>query len=147
MSTQHPDNANIPEWSNEEVINGNAEVFEAFYAYSTLGCQEVMWDSEGKDTDTRVVRKLLQKHWDYFSANTIGEDIYLTYRIPNPRIEGAEKKFFVETLQNIPVAHDVASLVYKREVAPIFEVILPFTTDAQELMMLFNYYKKAIIGA
>jgi phosphoenolpyruvate carboxylase len=147
MSTQHPDNANIPEWSNGEVIDGNAEVFEAFYAYSTLGCQEVMWDSEGKDTDTRVVRKLLQKHWDYFSANTIGEDVYLTYRIPNPRIEGAEKKFFVETLQNIPVAYDVASLVYKRGVAPIFEVILPFTTDAQELMMLFNYYKKAIIGA
>jgi phosphoenolpyruvate carboxylase len=68
MSTQHPDNASIPEWSSEEVINGNSEVFEAFYAYSALGCQEVMWDSEGKDSDTRVVRKLLQKHWDYFSA-------------------------------------------------------------------------------
>lgn len=92
MSTQHPDNANVPAWSNEEVINGNLEVFEAFYAYSTLGCQEVMWDSEGKDTDTRVVRKLLQKHWDYFAGRTIGEDIYLTYRIPNPKIEGAEKK-------------------------------------------------------
>jgi phosphoenolpyruvate carboxylase len=146
MSTQHPDNANIPEWSTEEIINGNTEVYEAYYAYSALGCQEVMWDSEGKDTDTRVVRKLLQKHWDYFSAHTIGEDIYLTYRIPNPKIEGPERKFFVETLQNIPVAHDVASLVYRREVAPIFEVILPFTTNAQELIMLLNYYKKAIIG-
>ena len=41
-----------------EVIDGNAEVYEAFYAYETLGCQEVMWDSEGKDVDTRVVRKL-----------------------------------------------------------------------------------------
>jgi phosphoenolpyruvate carboxylase len=105
-----------------------------------------MWDSEGKDTDTRVVRKLLQKHWDYFSAHTIGEDIFLTYRIPNPKIEGPERKFFVETLQNIPVAHDVASLVYRRDVIPIFEVILPFTTEAQELIMLLNYYKKAIIG-
>ena len=147
MSTQHPDNANVPAWSNEEVINGNLEVFEAFYAYSTLGCQEVMWDSEGKDTDTRVVRKLLQKHWDYFAGHTIGEDIYLTYRIPNPKIEGAEKKYIVETLQNIPVAHDVASMAYKREVAPILEVILPFTTEAKELIMLFNYYKKAIVSA
>jgi phosphoenolpyruvate carboxylase len=147
MSTQHPDNANVPVWSNEEVINGNLEVFEAFYAYSTLGCQEVMWDSEGKDTDTRVVRKLLQKHWDYFAGRTIGEDIFLTYRIPNPKIEGAEKKIVVETLQNIPVAHDVASMAYKREVAPIFEVILPFTTEAKELIMLFNYYKKAIVSA
>jgi phosphoenolpyruvate carboxylase len=146
MSTQHPDNVNNPEWNKDEAIDGNAEVFEAFYAFSALGCQEVMWDSEGKDTDTRVVRKLLQKHWDYFAGHTIGEDVFLTYRIPNPQIEGAEKKFVVETLQNIPVAHDVASLAYKREVSPIFEVILPFTTDAKELIVLFNYYKKSIVA-
>jgi phosphoenolpyruvate carboxylase len=146
MSTQHPDNANTPEWSNEDVINGNAEVFEAFFAYSTLGCQEIMWDSEGKDVDTRVVRKLLQKHWEYFSKNIIGENIYLTYRIPNPKIEGAEKKYVVETLQNIPVAHDVASMAHGRDVSPIFEVILPFTTEAKEIIMLFNYYKKAIVA-
>ncbi len=144
MSTQHPDNACTPEWSKEEVINGNAEVLEAYYAYSTLGCQEVMWDSEGKDTDTRVARKLLQKYWEYFASHTIGEDLFLTYRVPNPKIEGAEKKIIVETLQNIPVAFDVASMVYKREVAPIFEVILPFTTEAKEIIMLFNYYKKTI---
>ena len=48
MSTQHPDNANNPEWSKDEVINGNAEVFEAFYAYSALGCQEVMWTRKEK---------------------------------------------------------------------------------------------------
>jgi phosphoenolpyruvate carboxylase len=147
MSTQHPDNAAIPEWNKEEVINGNAEVLEAYYAYSSLGCQEVMWDSEGKDTDTRVSRKLLQKYWEYFASHTIGEDVFLTYRIPNPKIEGAEKKIIVETLQNIPVASDVASMVYKREVAPIFEVILPFTTEAKEIIMLFNYYKKAIVAA
>ncbi|MCW4000156.1 MAG: phosphoenolpyruvate carboxylase [Candidatus Bathyarchaeota archaeon] len=147
MSTQHPDNANTPAWSNDEVINGNLEVYEALYAYEKLGCQEIMWDSEGKDTDTRVVRKLLQKHWDFFAGRTIGEDIFLTYRIPNPKIEGAEKKYIVETLQNIPVAHDVASLAYKRQVSPIFEVILPFTTGAEELIMLFNYYRKAIVSA
>ncbi len=56
MSTQHPDNVNVPQWCNDQVIDGNAEVHEAFYAYETLGCQEVMWDSEGKDVDTRVLR-------------------------------------------------------------------------------------------
>ncbi|MDR0371981.1 MAG: phosphoenolpyruvate carboxylase [Nitrososphaerota archaeon] len=147
MSTQHPDNASNPEWNKEDVINGNAEVLEAYYAYSTLGCQEVMWDSEGKDTDTRVSRKLLQKYWEYFASHTIGEDVFLTYRIPNPKIEGAEKKIIVETLQNIPVASDVASMAYKREITPIFEVILPFTTEAKEVIMLFNYYKKAIVAA
>ncbi|MDR1993308.1 MAG: phosphoenolpyruvate carboxylase [Nitrososphaerota archaeon] len=147
MSTQHPDNASNPEWNKEEVINGNAEVLEAYHAYNTLGCQEVMWDSEGKDTDTHVSRKLFQKYWEYFASHTIGEDIFLTYRIPNPKIEGAEKKILTETLQNIPVATDVASMVYKREITPIFEVILPFTTEAKEIIMLCNYYKKAIVAA
>jgi len=146
MSTQHPDNINVPEWSSGEVIDGNAEIFEAHFAYETLGCQEVMWDSEGKDVDTRVVRKLLNKYWEYFTGHTLGEDIFLTYRIPNPNVELVERKVVIETLQNIPVAHDVASTFYKKDVAPIFEVILPFTTDSKELTLLFNYYAKAIIG-
>ena len=74
----------------------------------------------------------------------LGKDVFLTYRIPNPKIEGAEKKVFVETLYNVAVACDVASTFYKRDVAPIFEVILPFTTDAKEPIWLYNYYKKAI---
>ena len=142
MSTQHPDNAFIPPWCREEVIQGNDEVFEAFFAYSSLGCHEVMWDSEGKDVDTRVVRKLLSKHGDYFKENIIGRDVFLTYRIPNPKVELAERKILVETLQNVTVGHDVASSFYYKDVTPIFEVILPFTTDSSELISLFNYYKK-----
>ena len=146
MSTQHPDNVNVPEWNSGEIIDGNAEIYEAYFAYETLGCQEVMWDAEGKDVDTRVVRKLLTQHKEFFTAHTLGKDIRLTYRIPNPRIEVVEKKVFVETLQNIPVAYDVASSFYRKEVAPIFEVILPFTTEGKELIMLYNYYKKVIIA-
>jgi phosphoenolpyruvate carboxylase len=37
-------------------------------------------------------------------------------------------------------------MVYKREVAPIFEVILPFTTEAKEIIMLYNYYRKTIVS-
>ncbi len=147
MSTQHPDNVNIPEWSPDPIIDGDAEVYEAYYVYSKLGCQEVMWDSEGKDVDTRVVRKLLSKHWDYFSDHVLGKDVYLTYRIPNPTIETIEKKVVVETLLNIPVTFDIASVVYKRDVAPIFEVILPFTTSGKELIWLFNYYRKSIVAS
>jgi phosphoenolpyruvate carboxylase len=146
MSTQHPDNVNSPQWSSEEIIDGNAEVFEAFYAYQTLGCQEVMWDSEGKDVDTRVVRKLLNSYWEYFSEHKIGEDLYLTYRIPNPKIEAVEKKVVIETLQNIPVTHDVASSFYKKDIAPMFEVILPYTTSGTELIWLYNYYRRAIVA-
>jgi len=146
MSTQHPDNAYSPLWHNNTVIEGDAEVYEAYSAYSDFGCQEVMWDSEGKDTDIRVIRKLLTMHGDYFRENVIGKDVFLTYRIPNPRVEVAERKIVVETLQNIAVSCDVASTFYKSDVTPIFEVILPFTTDGEELLCMFNYYRKAIVG-
>jgi len=147
MSTQHPDNARVPEWcSSRDVIQGDDEIHEAYYAYSILGCQEVMWDSEGKDVDVRVVRKLLERYGDFFRDTVLGEDVFLTYRIPNPRIEGAERKILVETLVNIVVGCDVASRFYGREVAPIFEVILPFTTEGRELVWLRNYYEKAVAG-
>ena len=146
MSTQHPDNANVPSWSEGEVIRGDAEVYEAYFAYSSLGCHEVMWDSEGKDADTRVIRKLLASHEDYFKENVIGRDVFLTYRIPNPKVEVAERKIVVETLQNIPVGCDVATAFYGKDVVPIFEVILPFTTDSKELVWLSDYYKKAVVG-
>ncbi|MGB9914921.1 MAG: phosphoenolpyruvate carboxylase [Candidatus Bathyarchaeales archaeon] len=144
MATQHPDNVNVPEWCTGEVIDGDAEIYEAFFAYASLGCQEVMWDSEGKDVDIRVVRKLLNRNMAFFHHHTLGEQIFLTYRIPNPKLEVVERKIVVETLQNITVAYDVASSFYKREVAPIFEVILPLTTDSKELLLLHNYYKKSI---
>ncbi|HYB93184.1 MAG TPA: phosphoenolpyruvate carboxylase, partial [archaeon] len=66
MSTQHPDNANTPSWCEGKIIQGEAEVYEAYFAYNKLGCQEVMWDSEGKDVDTRVMRKLFANYGDYF---------------------------------------------------------------------------------
>ncbi|MCX8204641.1 MAG: phosphoenolpyruvate carboxylase [Candidatus Nezhaarchaeota archaeon] len=144
MSTQHPDNANLPEWCNGDIIEGDAEIYEAFFAYSQLGCNEVMWDSEGKDIDTRVVRKLLEKYPAFFTEHQLGRDVFLTYRVPNPKIEGAERKVFVETLCNIAVACDVATEFYKKEVTPIFEVILPFTTSSRELIWLYNYYKRAV---
>ncbi|MCX8153545.1 MAG: phosphoenolpyruvate carboxylase [Candidatus Bathyarchaeota archaeon] len=144
MATQHPDNARVPAWCDGEVIDGDAEIYEAYFAYATLGCQEVMWDSEGKDVDTRVVRKLLNRNMAFFREHTLGEDVFLTYRIPNPKLEVVERKIVVETLQNIAVAYDVASSFYNRDVAPIFEVILPLTTDSKELLMLCNYYKKSI---
>ena len=146
MSTQHPDHVNIPKWCKGDIIDGDAEIYEAYYAYNILGCQEVMWDAEGKDVDTRVVRKLLTKYESYFREHQIGEDVFLTYRIPNPKIETVERKIVVETLQNIPVAYDVASLFYKKEVSPIFEVILPFSTKGEELLCLYNYYRKGIVA-
>lgn len=147
MSTQHPDNVSLPSWVNGDIIQGDAEIDEAFFAYNVLGCMEVMWDSEGKDVDTHVVRKLLSKYGDFFKEKVLGEDVYLTYRVPNPKVEVTERKILLESLVNIPVAHDIASTFYKRDVSPIFEVILPFTTTSDELFWLLRYYEKTIAGA
>lgn len=141
MSTQHPDNAHPPAWCSRDVVEGEDEVREAFYAYSQLGCEEVMWDSEGKDVDTRVVRKLLASYGEFFKERVLGEDVYLTYRIPNPRVEGAERKVVAETLLNVAVGCDVATAFYGRQVTPIFEVILPFTKSAEEAVGAYEYYR------
>lgn len=146
MSTQHPDNASIPSWAHGEVIQGDDEVHEAYVAFSEFGVDEVMWDSEGKDVDTHIVRKLLMRYADYFNKQIIGEDVYLTYRIPNPKIEGVERKIVVETLENIPVNYDVAERFYGKPVTPIFEVILPFTTSSTDLLSVIKYYEKAVAG-
>lgn len=146
MSTQHPDNVSLPRWVNGDIIQGDAEIYEAYFAFKELGCSEVMWDSEGKDVDTHVVRKLLSNHADYFKEKVLGEDVFLTYRVPNPRVEVAERKILLESLVNIPIAHDVATKFYKKEASPIFEVILPFTTDSKEPIWLSKYYEKTIVG-
>ncbi len=49
MSTQHPDNATVPFFATSGVLAGEDEIREAFYAYSHLGCDEQMWDVEGKE--------------------------------------------------------------------------------------------------
>lgn len=146
MSTQHPDNARVPGWAAGEVIEGEAEVEEAYRAFSVLGIQEVMWDAEGKDVDTHVVRKLLSRYPDFFEERVLGRDVFITYRIPNPRVEGAERKVFSETMESIAVSCDVAQRFYGDDVSPIFEVILPLTTSYHELISVLRYYEKVIIG-
>ena len=146
MSTQHPDNAMKPAWAESDVIEGEAELMEAYLAYKELGCDEVMWDSEGKDVDTHVVRKLFSNFPEYFQDHIIGEQVFLTYRVPNPQVEVAEKKIVTDTLQTIPLSSDVASAFLKRKAVPVFEVILPFTTSGKELVWLREYYRKAIAG-
>ena len=58
-----------------------------------MGCDEQMWDSEGKEADTQVVRKLLTGYPDFFrNEHQLGRDITLTLRVPNPSIERGMKK-------------------------------------------------------
>ncbi len=146
MSTQHPDNVHLPFFAESPDLGGEDEIQEAFYAYSHLGCDEQMWDAEGKEVDGFVVKKLLTKYPDYFTSNRLGKDIFLTIRVPNPAEEKAEAKVLIETLESIPRSFDAAKLYFKDDIAPIFEVILPMTTSEQGLDRIYNYYHKFVVG-
>ncbi|GAB4289491.1 MAG: phosphoenolpyruvate carboxylase [Coriobacteriia bacterium] len=146
MSTQHPDNASVPFFATAPVLAGEDEIREAYYAYSHLGCDEQMWDVEGKEIDTYVVKKLLSFFEQYFRDNVLGEDVRLTLRVPNPTVETAEAKVLLETLESIPRSYDAARLFYGRDVSPIFEVILPMTTSSRCIDRVYRYYRDFIVG-
>lgn len=146
MSTQHPDNATVPFFASSSVLAGEEEIREAFYSYSHLGCDEQMWDMEGKENDTYVVKKLLSFYEEFFRTHVLGEDLRLTLRVPNPTYEPAEAKILLECLESIPRSFDAARLFYGGDVAPIGEVILPMTTSARCLDRIYRYYTEQIIA-
>ncbi|MBI2145350.1 phosphoenolpyruvate carboxylase [Candidatus Woesearchaeota archaeon] len=148
MSTQHPDNASTPFFSEGPSIEGDAEVKEAYYSFSHLRCSEQMWDAEGKEVDDYVVRKLLARYDSFFEKNVLGRDVFLTLRVPNPSVEKEEAKVLLETLESIPRSFDVArTFASSSEVyAPVFEVILPMTSSAAELNRIYHYYRDFVAG-
>lgn len=146
MSTQHPDNANIPFFADNMQINAEEEVREAYYAYNTLGCEEQMWDHEGKEVDAYVVSKLLSQYGKFFRKKRLGQHVRLTLRVPNPARERTFAKALLEILESIPRSFDVARQFYGKDIAPIFEVILPMTTNSLELNRIWNYYRHHVTG-
>ncbi|VVB58744.1 Phosphoenolpyruvate carboxylase [Candidatus Anstonella stagnisolia] len=145
MSTQHPDNVNTPFFSEGEVLAGENEIKEAYYVFSHLGIPEQMWDYEGKEVDNHVVEKLLARYPKFFAQNNIGKDVRLTLRVPNPAVQKGQGKLLLETLESIPRNFDIAQMCGQQG-APIWEVILPMTTSAQELVRISEYYGKIVVG-
>src|SRR3982074_1177080 len=73
MSTQHPENLATPIFSRDSLMSADDEVREEFYAFAQLGCDEQMWDFEGKEVDNFVVQKLLASNAQLFRANPLGD--------------------------------------------------------------------------
>jgi phosphoenolpyruvate carboxylase len=146
MSTQHPDNANAPFFSQIAQLSGEEEVREAFHVYNALGCEEQMWDHEGKEVDVHVVPKLLSHHSSFFRKKKLGKHVFLTLRVPNPARERSSAKGLLEILESIPRSYDVAQQFYGEDIAPIFEIILPMTTNSAELNRIWNYYRDFVAG-
>ena len=146
MSTQHPDNVRPPFFSENAVLGGEDEIREAFYVFSHLKCREQLWDCEGKEVDNFVIKKLLARYEPFFRKNKLGEDVFITLRVPNPEVESGEAKILLETLESIPRSFDIAKMFYEDDTVPIFEVAIPMITSAKILIRVAEYYKKIVFG-
>src|SRR5438874_6400642 len=146
MSTQHPDNVAMPFFASGAPLSAEDEVREADDAFSHLGCDEQMWDFEGKEVDEHVVEKLLTQYEGFFAEHPIGERVFLTPRIPNPALEQTQAKLVLEVLHSLPRHADIARAFYDRERPPILELIYPMATSARDLDRVREYYERFVAG-
>lgn len=133
MFSQHPDHAQKPYWHKRELIKTHDELKECYLMFKELKGDEVMWDWEGKLVDEAVIERLLGKYFKFFKKNPLGDKYFLTFRVPNPRIESGYRlgRAFMVILS----AQDLASSASFPK-SPLFEVILPMTENATELIKI-----------
>ncbi len=145
MSTQHPDNVTIPSFCKSHIMAGDDEVYEAFYAFSKLNIEEQLWDAEGKEVDNFVIKKLFSNYTNYFQKNILGQDRFITFRIPNPDVEKDEGKILLESLNSIPRNFDIGKKFYGKDIPPIFEVMIPMCFSYKNLIRVHEFYKRFIV--
>lgn len=141
MATQHPDNATAPYWSDSPSVSTLDEVEECYRSFCDIGCDEYMWDWEGKFVDEAVVDRLFNRHEAYFNKYQLGRDKFLTFRIPNIWQERGIRlaRSFMGIITASHTAHD-----YGVHTPPIFEVILPMTTSADQLITILKKFHRAV---
>lgn len=141
MATQHPDNAYAPYWEKDGdgFVSTAEETAECYSAFKDLNCEEFMWDWEGKYVDEAVVDRLFNNYHDYFKINELGKKKFLTFRIPNLRHEKgyglARAMMGILTAENF--AHDLGF-----HTPPVFEVILPMTDKASDIINIQKTFKE-----
>lgn len=131
MVTQHPDHANAPYWHNKAFLSTQEETEECYRSFSELDATEYKWDWEGKLVDEAVIERLLTEYFDYFTKVHLGKDKFITFRLPNPKVETEFR--LGRALMGIISAAGLAKQAGLCN-APLFEVILPMTETAQEML-------------
>ncbi len=141
MATQHPDNAGAPYWDPGEqpFISVHQEIAEAVHCFQDLGVSEYMWDWEGKHADAAVIDRLLSEHHDYFSKHQLGRDKFLTFRLPNI---WEEKGYNLLQAMTVILSGEDFTRDLKLHDRPLFEVILPMTENADQLMHMHTLFQK-----
>lgn len=141
MATQHPDNASAPYWAHNDdpFIGTHSEIKDCMAAFQDMGAMEYMWDWEGKHADAAVIDKLLSDHHDYFTQKPLGNNRFLTFRLPN--IWQEKGYSLLQAMTVILSGEDFArDLGFTQR--PLFEVILPMTERADQLMHMQKLFQK-----
>ena len=133
MATQHPDHASRPFWHKEAFIPAIQEAKECFLNFSELGIAEYKWDWEGKLVDESVLERLIAEHFAYFKKQPLGKEKFLTFRLPNPKVQTEFR--MSRALMGIASAAGLAKQV-GLHTPPLFEVILPMTESAEEMLQI-----------
>ena len=141
MATQHPDNATAPFWdsSGSPFIGVHKELTDCMSCFRDLGIKEFMWDWEGKYADGAVVDKMFSNFHAYFSQAKLGRDKFLTFRIPN--IWEEKGYSLMQAMAAILTSEDFARDLHF-PARPLFEVILPMTESADQLMQMHEAFEK-----
>ncbi len=141
MATQHPDNAQAPYWKKDGVgfVSSSEETAECVDAFRVLGIEEFMWDWEGKFTDEAVIDRLFHHYLDYFKKNPLGLKKRLTFRIPNIWQEHGYS--LIRALMVVLTSEDFARDL-KFHHPPLFEVILPMTENAKQLIFIQKSFRE-----
>ncbi|MBI5449252.1 phosphoenolpyruvate carboxylase [Candidatus Gottesmanbacteria bacterium] len=133
MASQHPDHAGKPYWNKKEFISTRKEVQECFLTFSELGISEYKWDWEGKFVDESVVDRLLSEHYEYFQKHPLGREKFLTFRLPNPKVE-TEFRLGRAFMGILGAAGLTKQLTLPTP--PLFEVIVPMVESASEMIAI-----------
>lgn len=141
MATQHPDNAGPPYWERDSdgFVSTGEEIEECLSAFRDLGCQEFMWDWEGKHVDEAVVDKLFHAHLAFFKKRQLGRDVFLTFRIPNIWHERGYS--LARAMMGIHTAESFARDL-GLHTPPLFEVILPMTKTASDIITIQRTFSR-----
>src|SRR3989338_3931897 len=108
-------------------------------AYENLNAEEFMWDWEGKFTDEAVIDRLFHNYFNYFKKNPLGLKKRLTFRIPNIWHERGYS--LIRSLMVVLTSEDFARDL-KFHSPPLFEVILPMTENAKQLIFIQKSFQE-----
>jgi phosphoenolpyruvate carboxylase len=139
MATQHPDHGAPPFWQRGAFIPTIEETKECVSCFKDLHIDEYMWDWEGKLVDESVFERIIADHYDFFQKFPLGKNKFLTFRLPNPKVQHEFR--MSRALMGILTASGLARQTELHS-PPLFEVILPMTETAEELISIQEAFRE-----